>query len=414
MTESLYSRTALSTGAGAVPGPDELVARAIALRPRLRELQDEHAALGSYNAEIHRAFTEAGLYNILRPSRYGGFEYGLDTFFRVAVEISRGDPGVGWSFVLGSGHTYQAASYFPEKAQSEIFSADPFVAPSRAIPHGQAQRVDGGFILNGTWDYNSGCTWSTHAMPVAPLAGGDGSQPELYMFVLPRPDYSILGDWGGDRTIGLQASSSNSIRVENAFVPEHMAVAYDFKMHDWGDTGTEGFQLHGNPLYLGRSLFFFYAELISTQVGTAWAALDEYQDLLKRGTSFPPRMPRTESPEYQRWYGKIMSLTEASQTLLMGAVQLYTDLNRQWAEGGKEFTPQDDARLRGIVQQAAQLATKAVDLAFTTAGSSAARNGSRMQKYHRDASMYRTHIAAQFDAVYAATARFVLGGPLTT
>ena len=94
--------------------------------------------------------------------------------------------------------------------------------------------------------------------------------------------------------------------------PEHMAVAYDFKMHEWGEAGTEGFQLHGNPLYLGRSLFFFYAELISTQVGTAWAALDEYRDLLRRGTSFPPRMPRTEAPEYQRWYGKIMSLTEAA------------------------------------------------------------------------------------------------------
>ena len=109
-----------------------------------------------------------------------------------------------------------------------------------------------------------------------------------------------------------------------------------------------------------------------------------------------------------------MSLTEAAQTLLMGAVQLYTELNRQWAEGGAEFPPQDDARLRGIIQQAARMATQAVDVAFTTAGSSAARNGSRMQKYHRDASMYRTHIAAQFDAVYAATARFMLGEPLTT
>ena len=348
-----------------------------------------------------------------RCCRYSNAGDGLDTFFRVAVEISRGDPGVGWSFVLGSGHTYQVASYFPEKAQDEAFRVDPFVAPSRAIPHGKARRVDGGYVLSGTWDYNSGCTWSTHAMPVAPLAGNKDEEPTVYMFIIPRSDYTILDDWGGDQTIGLQASSSNSIRVDDVFVPEHMAVVYDFKVHEWGDTGTVGFQLHGNPLYLGRSLFFFYAELISTQIGAAWAALDEYEELLNRGTSFPPRMPRTEAPEYQRWYGKIMSLTEASQALLMGGVDLYTKLNRNWVEGGQEFTPQDDARLRGIIQQAALLANDAVDLAFTSAGSSAAKRGSKMEKYHRDASMYRTHIAAQFDAIYASTARFMLDKPLT-
>jgi 3-hydroxy-9,10-secoandrosta-1,3,5(10)-triene-9,17-dione monooxygenase len=40
-----------------VPEPnltrEELIARAVALRPKLRELQDEHAAVGTYSTELH-------------------------------------------------------------------------------------------------------------------------------------------------------------------------------------------------------------------------------------------------------------------------------------------------------------------------------------------------------------------------
>src|SRR5690606_9349155 len=80
------------------PTSEELVARARGLRERLRELQGEHAKLGTYSPEIHEAFTDARLYDLLRPKRYGGLETSLETFFRVAIEISRGDPGVGWSW----------------------------------------------------------------------------------------------------------------------------------------------------------------------------------------------------------------------------------------------------------------------------------------------------------------------------
>lgn len=62
---------------------------------------------------------------------------------------------------------------------------------------------------------------------------------------------------------------------------------------------------------------------------------------------------------------------------------------------------------------AARQAVQAVDLAFATAGSSAAKRGSRMQKYFRDAAMFRTHIAAQYDVVAASYGRVHFGQPLT-
>ena len=304
------------------PTSDEVIASARALRDRIRELQLEHQKLGTYSQEIHEAFTEARLYDILRPKKYGGLELGLETFFRVVVEISRADPAVGWSFELGSSHPYQFSSYFPERSQEEAYTGTyPFVAASRAFPlQATAEPVDGGYLLSGRWDYNSGCTYSSHFMPVGPIVNAEGV-PVPHMFIVPREDYTILDDWGGGRTIGLGASSSNSITIDKAFVPEYNAVPFDFRDYDWdANGGTPGYKLHNNPLYLGRTTTMFIAGLAVTQVGAAWAALDEYEVLMQRGTSFPPRMPREESPEYQRWFGQVQQLTDAADTLLHATV----------------------------------------------------------------------------------------------
>ncbi len=397
------------------PTAEELVARARALRPRLRELQQHHAELGTYSPEIHEAFAEARLYDLLRPRRYGGLETDLETFFRVAIEISRGDPGVGWSWELGASHAYQFASHFPERSQDEAFgAAHPFIAPSRAFPQrAEVTAVAGGYRLSGRWDYNSGCTYGTHFMPVAAITQPDGSKA-LHMFIVPRADFTILDDWGFGKTIGLHASSSNSIEIDDVFVPEYNVVPFNFKDIEWGEKGTPGYQLHGNPVYLGRTSSFFIAGLTQTQVGAALACMDEYATLMQRGSSFPPRVPRSESPEYQLWFGKVTSLAEASQTLLLGAVREFEERNRAWTEGGAEFTTADDVRIRGQIVQAARLAQEAIEVAFTTAGTtSAALAGTRMGKYYTDAAMYRTHIGAQHDVLLASLGRVLLGQPLT-
>ncbi|WP_024475848.1 acyl-CoA dehydrogenase family protein [Arthrobacter sp. CAL618] len=413
MTRSLYSPV-VPACTGEDPTPDELVARAADLRPRLRKLQTEHERLGGYTEEIHQEFLDAGFYRILQPRKYGGFEYGLDDFVRVGIEISRGDPGVGWSFILGAGHSFHVASFFGEQAQEELFGDGTFIAPGRTIPSGKAVEEDGGYRLTGKWDYCSGSMWSTHVLVVAPSYTSSGEASGLKMFAVPRKDYTILDDWGGDRTIGLRASSSNSVQIEDAVVPSHLAIHYDFREHSLGSKGTLGYQLHKNPMYLGRSMTFFNAELVATQVGAAWAAMDEFEQLMEvRPSSFPPRMPRLESPEYHRWFGQLLALTDSAETLLLAGVRQYVELGRRWEATGEEFTPEQDGRLRAVVQQAARLANDAVELAFTTAGTSSAKSGSPMEKYYRDVAMYKTHIAAQWDVTFGSLSRFHFGQPLT-
>jgi len=79
-----------------VPEPDltpkELIARAAALKPLLRQQQAENDERGSYSEELHQAFLKAGLYRITQPRMFGGYEFDIPTFYRAMLEISHGHP----------------------------------------------------------------------------------------------------------------------------------------------------------------------------------------------------------------------------------------------------------------------------------------------------------------------------------
>jgi 3-hydroxy-9,10-secoandrosta-1,3,5(10)-triene-9,17-dione monooxygenase len=386
------------------------VARAAAMRDTLRADAAAAAERGSSSREHHEAFREAGFYRILQPRRYGGYQFGLETFLRVIVEIGRGDPGSAWGLCLATGHALHLASFYPERGQEEIFGSDgEFRCPQRAVPHGKAVPVDGGWQVSGRWDYASGITWSTHFMGT--VFAPDGQ----IVVTVPVEDVTVLDDWGGGRTIGLNATGSNTVVLEDVFVPEHWAVPYDWKEYDpAAHGGSPGFRLHGDPLYIGRILTFFMAELTAPMVGAGFAALDEYEEIARtRQTSFPPRMPRTESPFVQEWLGEAMGSTDAAEALLLSAAARWTEKGRRWAEDGDPFTVADDARIREMVQHAAQMVWRGVELMFRTGGSSAATRGSRLEALYRDVSMYRTHIGAQYAATATSAARAHLGLPFT-
>jgi 3-hydroxy-9,10-secoandrosta-1,3,5(10)-triene-9,17-dione monooxygenase len=390
----------------------ELVARAAALRERLYEESDAAEQRGGYSPEMHEAFVAAGFYRMLQPRMFGGLEMSLADYFRVIIEIGRGDPQTGWALCLAAGHAFQIGAFFGEQAQAEVFGGDDdVVIPSRAVPGGTATPVDGGWEVEGTWDYCSGATYATHALLLALTP--DGPAPR-HMVIVPRADFEILDDWGGGQTLGLGGTGSNSIRVQRRFVPAHLAVPYDWKDFVMPEGGTPGYRLHGNPQYVGRALTFFYGELNCTQVGAARCALDAYTTMAQeRKTSFPPPMPRSESADYQRWLGEAASLTDTAEIALLGAAERYTAACHRWAERGEPFTVADDAALRDVCAQAGKLAWSAVDLMFATGGSTAARRGSRLQRTFRDAMMFRTHIGAQYDVISGSTGRVRLGQPLT-
>jgi alkylation response protein AidB-like acyl-CoA dehydrogenase len=394
--------------------PAQLIARARAMRETLRAQQDESDARGTYSPAMHEAFLAAGFYRITQPRLFGGYELDLGTYYRVMLEISRGHPGVGWCLALAASHAFEVASHWPEQAQYELFGNDGhFIAPHRAPPMGTLAPVDGGYLLNGTWDYCSGVPYASHCIVGAFITRGDGR--EVGHAVVPRAAVTVLDDWGGDKVLGMRASGSNSVRIENAFVPAHhvgflspgLASTPESMAH-----GTPGTRLHGNPMYLGRLAGPFHATLVVPIIGAARAALDEFEaTVLPRKTQSMPAMPRFQHFDFQRPFGHALTLTDAAEALLLKGCEIYGDYCARWVADGTPITTEENMRLWGMIQHAGSMACEAVELLFASAGSAPARKGHRLQRYFNDAAMYRGHSSAQQMNFASGLARLHLGLP---
>ena len=401
-----------------VPEPgltqDQLFNRAIALRPLLRRQQDDAEERGCYAPEIHQAFLAAGFYRITQPRLFGGYEFDLATFYRLIVEVSRGHPAAGWCLSLGASHAYVVGSHWPEQAQRELFGADGhFIAPHRPATMGTLRPVAGGYILNGQWNYCSGIPYATHLLCGALIDAPTGGAPsgEARQVVVPRAAFQILDDWGGDRTLGMRASGSNSARVTDAFVPDHMAVRLDWMAArpDGMEHGTPGTRLHANPMYLGRMMGPYHCSLVAPVVGAAWAALDEFETLMPANRSLAdPSLSWADHPDYLRPFGQALAMTEAAETILHGVAQRYMDYCRRWQRDRTPISVEDNLRLWALTQQAGGLGRQAVELLFQNALSAPTRKASRLQRYFRDVAMYNSHVWAQQlnHATYVARAHF--------
>jgi 3-hydroxy-9,10-secoandrosta-1,3,5(10)-triene-9,17-dione monooxygenase len=393
--------------------PAELIARAAALRDTVRAEQDQSEARGHHSPELQAAFLKAGFYRALQPRRFGGYEIDYPSYYKAMLEICRGDPGVGWCLILGSTHGAQVAAHWPEEAQADLFGADGhFIAPHRAVgPAGKCRRADGGYVVSGTWNYSSGIPYSTHFIGNVTPEGAS----EQIVFIVPRNAYEILPDWGGEATLGMRASGSNSVRIAEAFVPAHWVVPMGRGLWSADETpdGTYGTRLHGNPMYLGRMMCPYHASLVAPVVGAARAALDEMEEIARaRKTRFPPIVPWSESPEVQRPFGQAMVLADTAEALLVHACEMYMDYCRRWAADGTPFAVEDSLRLWGMLINAGNTACDAVDLLFRAASSSAALKGQRMARYYRDCAMYRGHSSSQLPTFATGIARLHFGHPM--
>ena len=391
--------------------PADVVERARALRPLLLEQHEETIERGAYSPELHERFRQAGFYRILQPKRFGGYEFDLPTFFRVIMEISAGDPGAGWCLSLASAHVLPVASHFSAEAQAEFFGDDgEFAAPHSATARGTAVPVDGGYIVSGDWRYSSGIPYSTHFLGTAQLVAPDAGEPYPEVVVIvPRGGYTILDDWGGDLTLGLQGSGSYTAEIRDLFVPEHHVVPWNWLGGDV-DAGTPGTKLHGNPMYLGQCGALYAGEIGSVMVGAARAAIDEFEHVIRtRKTQFPPIQPRALDVPTQRTLGSAIAWTDAAEACLIHAGETYMDQCQTWLDTGVAPTPAETLRLATTIQTAMRLCWETEYLLFTSAGSSVTRRGERTLKYFKDLAMAQPQRAEAFNMMTERVAQMVLG-----
>ena len=394
--------------------PEAMVERAAALRPLLRAGQDEADRRGCYSDEVHEAIRKAGLYRILQPKMFGGYQFRFPVFQKVIMEIARGHPGSAWCYTLASSHALVAGAYFPEDVQIELFGeSGEFRSPHRSVPGGTFTRTDGGYMVTGTWGYSSGSPVSTHFMGGG-IIKDEGQEPRGVNFVVPREKIEILNDWGDGASLGMDASGSHTVKLTDVFVPDRHIFTDDILMTSdaFGPEGLPGYQLHKDPLYVGVVGGCYQSTFSAMFVGAARAALDDYDEAARSTGAFrQPGLKRYQDYEVQAPFGRALTLADSAEAITLSIGETFMEQCERWARDRTPITTADTMKLWALSKQAAQMACEAIELLFHTSPVRAANRGQKMQRYFRDAQMYRIHPSAQM-WVEPSRARAFWGDPI--
>jgi 3-hydroxy-9,10-secoandrosta-1,3,5(10)-triene-9,17-dione monooxygenase len=306
-----------------------------------------------------------------------------------------------------AGHTHVLAK-FDERAQIEAYGQDGDLrAPFVGSP-GTAEPVDGGYLINGTWDYASGIDVATHFLGSAVERGPDPDAPpgDVLAVLIDRKDFEIVDNW---KILGMQGTGSGRVVVRDVTVPAYRASRRESALPT-GAQSLPGYSIHDNPMYAGPSSNILMAEIAAVAIGTGLGALDWYEEMLAtRTTRGPAPVARAESPEFQRNFGHAQALLNTARAALIGCAHDYMEYCRQAVEEQVPFSLERSQSIVLVEQQCTRLAGEAVELLFYSAGSSAARPESGLARYYRDMATLRTHITLQFDPSYEAFARTHLG-----
>ena len=403
-----------------VPEPDltseQLIERARALRPMVRAEAEAAEQRGYYSEALHNEFTKAGFYRCLQPRRFGGYEFNIRTFFKSMIEIATGDPGIGWCLTLACGHALQIGTNFDEAAQAKIFGPDGhFIAPyspSGPSPDAECVAVPGGYRVKGKWRYASGVPYATHFMGLAPLKGSHPGGPtrKLVTVVVPRNQFEMLDDWHD--MFGLKGSGSNSVVIKDAFIPKDFVDESIFA--DNGSSDMPGVKLHGNPLYNGIFMAFGAGELACSQVGAAWAALEEFEKHIRTTRPLLSSKPifKYQHHDWQRIFGLAWSMTNAAEAVLLRSAELYVEYAKARTERTGQFTQKETMLLMGMQHQASRIAWEAGYDLFRASSSASIRDGQPMQRFFRDFATFRNNPVHQPDFAATRIAQAYFGLPM--
>src|SRR5438132_11927155 len=256
--------------------PDEFLGRVRALLPALRERAPRGEELRHLPPETFADFQERGLFRVMQPRRYGGYELDPGIFYQVVMEVGSVCGSSAWILGVIGVHNWHLA-IFPPQAQEDVWGEDTSVQLSTSLaPTGTVQRVEGGFRLSGRWSFSSGCDFCGWAVlgGIAPPAEA-GGPPDARTFLLPRSDYAIDDNW---HVMGLCGSGSKDIVVEDAFAPEYRTHSYLDAFH----LRNPGMAVNDAPLYRLPFGLVFAATLGAAAIGAAKGALAEFREQQQR------------------------------------------------------------------------------------------------------------------------------------
>jgi len=374
----------------------ELIGRAQALKPVIAARAAETEARRAPMDETIKDLTDAGLFQILTPKRFGGHELHIDAMVDVVRVIASACPSTGWVTSFYIGHNW-LHSIFPERFQVEAFADRSFQLSSGHIaPNARASRVADGYELSGRQAWSSGVVHSDWVFFTGIVAAADEA-PSARMFAVPRKDVDVIDTWF---IAGMQGTGSLDVQVEKVFVPEYRSVAVSALL----DGTHPGGSVHKNPLYGLPVITVLAFEALSVLAGALRGAAVNFAEHTRERRSSYTGARVVEKPAAQMRMGRGMAAANAVDALVNDSVAKVLSFG-----AGVRPTAEDNAAMRASDALITQMSCDAINDIMHGAGSNAFRSDCALQRFFRDVNVLRTHALLDIEPASELYGRILFG-----
>jgi alkylation response protein AidB-like acyl-CoA dehydrogenase len=202
-------------------------------RREVDPIVDEYDESQKFPREVIAKAGELGFLGILFPEEYGGSGLGYIEYVLVVTELSKIDPSVGISVAahnsLCTNHIYKFGSEEQRRrwvvplAQGKKIGAwsltEPNAGSDAAGTRTRAEKVDGGWILNGSKTFTTHGSVGDVCVVMAVTDPHGPRHHNISAFVL---DKGMEGFRPGkkENKLGIRASDTAEVIMENCFVPD--------------------------------------------------------------------------------------------------------------------------------------------------------------------------------------------------
>lgn len=341
------------------------------LRGLIERSASAHEHASELGAELVRAIEDSNLLRLMAPREVGGLEADPQLLIDVLRELAYADGSTGWycGAVMTAGAV--AGAFLGDRAVDAIFGgAGKARAAGQAAPQGKAEWVGDGYRVSGSFSFGSGspsAEWLVGGYILhedgQPVIGEHG-QPQMLIALVPRSKVEFLGNWD---VIGLRGTGSYDFRVLEQVVHE------DFVF----DPAVPR-PRRGGPLYRMGFMAIPCLTHASFAVGCGRRALDEWTAFAQS----KKRMPRGYANELHTVQ---RDLAQAHGDLRAAEAYVRTTFAELF-DGAERGEIAEDLRLDGrlCASHATRVAAAAAQAAFSSATTTALREGSPLQRCYRD------------------------------
>lgn len=380
-----------------IPTEAEIVARAEAMIPMLRERAEECEKNRMVSKETIQAFKDAGFFKILQPKRWGGYEMSPNVLNKVLMELARGCPSSAWNVMVLGVHPFEVG-LLPTECGDELWGQDNTrLVSSSYAPFGTVTAVEGGYKLNGEWLTSSGCD---HAEGGAFVGGRVTENGEVVFrsFWIQRSDFEIVDDWF---VVGLGGTGSKKLIIKDVFVPtyrSHAIASYDETSHG----GV-------NDLYKMPFFYVFYAAVSSVIIGMARGMCDMYIEHMVPRQNINQAIGSAVLDPFIK--GK---LGEAYSKILGCITRVVSNTDEAWSYASQGKLVPLDVRVRHFAsnQFTGGECFEAAHMLFKKTSTRGIWMSSPMQRQMRDILVGANHITQNQDNIGDLLGGYLLGNPM--